>query len=199
LPRRCAHAVARVDRAGRAGRSSSWARTRCGRSSSPAAALLRLLVVRLPADCLVLHSCGATFRCWLLLAPMLAADCWPALVQVHVHRGQLHRDARDHRDPAQLALHAWLHPQDLWWRAVMTLISALHLTYAGSHSASLACSRRMASLRSSYRCAEHWCWLRAAWASGASKRAAWLWRCCWPSGARGLLHHNHLVCTRTLA
>ena len=61
--------------------------------------------------------------------PMLAADCWPALV--HVHRGQLHRDARDHRDPAQLALHALLHPQDLWWRAVMTLISALHLTYAG--------------------------------------------------------------------
>ena len=129
--------------------------------------------------------------------PMLAADCWPALV--HVHRGQLHRDAPDHRDPAQLALHAWLHPQDLWWRAVMTLISALHLTYAGSHSASLACSWRMASLRSSYRCAEHWCWLRAAWASRASKRAAWLWRCCWPSGARGLLHHNHLVCTQTLA
>ena len=28
----------------------------------------------------------------------------------------------------------------------MTLISALHLTYAGSHSASLACSWRMASL-----------------------------------------------------
>jgi hypothetical protein len=33
--------------------------------------LLRLLLVRLPADCLVLHSCGATFRCWLLLA-----QCW---------------------------------------------------------------------------------------------------------------------------
>ena len=39
-------------------------------------------------------------------------------------------------------------------------------------------------VRSSYRCAVRWCWLRAAWASGASERAAWRWRCCWPSGAR---------------
>ena len=62
------------------------------------------------------------------------------------------------------------------------------------HLASLACSWRMASLRSSYRCAVRWCWLRAAWASGASERAAWRWRCCWPSGARVALA-SQLACT----
>ena len=62
------------------------------------------------------------------------------------------------------------------------------------HLASLACSWRMASLRSSYRCAVRWCWLRAAWASGASERAAWWWRCCWPSGARVALA-SQLACT----
>ena len=32
-----------------------------------------------------------------------------------------------------------------------------------------------------------------------SRRATLLLLLCWPSGARGLLHHNHLTCTQTLA
>ena len=57
-----------------------------------------------PARRCLLATCSCApqlcrkFTCWLVLAPMLAARCWPALVLVH--RERPHRDARDQTWPS---------------------------------------------------------------------------------------------------
>ena len=81
----------------------------------------------------------------------------------------------------------------------MTLISALHLTYAGFTFGQLGLQLENGLVEIFLSMCGTLVLASCGRASGASKRAAWLWWCCWPSGARGLLHHNHLVCTQTLA
>ena len=78
----------------------------------------------------------------------------------------------------------------------MTLISALHLTYAGFTFGQLGLQLEnglveiFLSMCGTLVLAS--CGL-GVWASGAGKRAAWLWRCCWQSGAHVALA-SQLAC-----
>ena len=115
-----------LGRVGRDDGTRSWARA-LRAIVSPAAALLRLPVAACWQPAVVLHSCAATSTCWLVLAPMLAAHIWPALVLVH--REWPHRDARDQTWPSSARISCPASSTRSVLRAVMMLLSKLHLAF----------------------------------------------------------------------